>query len=351
MASSLGLHVFLAAVFAYLHLPLLIWINLAGAAIYGACIALVRRGIRHWIAVNTLTWLAILSSTLISTWMLGWRGGFQYNMWLLIPLIFFGAGSTQRKVIQAILVIGINIGAAAIFPGRAPQIEISESALFWLQKFNIAVYLGISGFLALIYSLAMSEAERKLHTLAITDVLTGLPNRRHLMSVAAKELYRAQRKARPLSIVLLDIDYFKMINDHFGHAGGDHVLTEISDVLRKTVRAEDHVARWGGEEFIVLMPGVALEAAQAAAERIRQAFMNTMIEIETPGFVTSSLRISATLGVSQCHPTESIEQCIARADAAMYRGKLNGRNHVEVSNTYLRTGSHEAKGTRSAAAR
>jgi diguanylate cyclase (GGDEF)-like protein len=159
-----------------------------------------------------------------------------------------------------------------------------------------------------------------LERLASADPLTGLANRRGGERDIAAEISRARRQNTPLSCVLLDIDHFKEVNDTFGHQAGDYVLRELSALLRRTVRAYDILVRWGGEEFLVVLPGVDHEQALKLAERIRQAVEN--LPLAGIGGITASV------GVAALGNDYSFDAMFAAADRRLYSAKAAGRNTV-----------------------
>lgn len=161
----------------------------------------------------------------------------------------------------------------------------------------------------------------ELARLAYCDCLTGLANRRALQCAAQREMARINRSGRAACVVLADIDHFKAINDDFGHAQGDAVLRLIAETLRAQTRATDTVARWGGEEFALLLPETDLAAARIVAEKCRLAVQDCL----------TVKGVTMTSGVSALLPTESLELALMRADRAMYQGKLAGRNQVVVA--------------------
>jgi two-component system, cell cycle response regulator len=162
---------------------------------------------------------------------------------------------------------------------------------------------------------------RELLDLANLDALTRIFNRRKLEEILAEETARANRYAMPLAVIMLDIDHFKVINDTHGHDAGDAVLAELATRLGKAVRQVDRLARFGGEEFVVVAPGITLEAAVELAERLRLVVVD-----ET--FVGVG-RVTVSLGVAEIAPGESAEAVLKRADEALYRAKAGGRNQVE----------------------
>jgi len=169
----------------------------------------------------------------------------------------------------------------------------------------------------------LSETNTQLELLALEDPLTGLLNRRGFEHRAEAPWQRLKRSGKPFSILLADIDHFKSINDRFGHDEGDRLLTSVSRQLRRNTRAVDPVARWGGEEFIVLFEDAALHGAEIAAEQIRKAMAEMPFTIGL-----EPVEVTMTIGVAECQPGESMEECIRRADQALYEGKQGGRNRV-----------------------
>jgi diguanylate cyclase (GGDEF)-like protein len=170
---------------------------------------------------------------------------------------------------------------------------------------------------------ALQEANEQLARVARMDPLTQVANRRAFLERAGDEAARVRRTRRPFAIILGDIDHFKRFNDEHGHACGDAVLASAASLLREGAREHDLVARWGGEEFILLLPETDLEGAAALAERIRERVESSGHQHE--GHV---LRVTMTFGVSECGVDETLDDCVGRADRALYAGKTLGRNRV-----------------------
>jgi two-component system, cell cycle response regulator len=165
------------------------------------------------------------------------------------------------------------------------------------------------------------EFHRALSEAANTDHVTRLLNRRGGQQAIARETSRARRDRTPLSFVLLDIDHFKKVNDTHGHAVGDRVLTHVSALVSKAIRGYDLAVRWGGEEFLVVLPGVPRLKALVVAERVRMAVSTLAVQDLPP--------VTISAGVAELMPTDtSAEAAIARADEALYRAKSTGRNRV-----------------------
>mgnify|MGYP002640206796 CR=1 FL=1 len=171
------------------------------------------------------------------------------------------------------------------------------------------------------------NTQKKLRKQASTDDLTGLYNRRSFFYRVQQEVARYGRdKKRVFSLLLIDIDYFKKVNDTFGHAIGDVTLRTLARVFLKTARGQDIVARTGGEEFCLLLPDADKDEAKVLAERIRKIVSNTDLGTEKVG-----IYITISIGVAEISPNEDRDGIYNRADIALYRAKSDGRNRVEVA--------------------
>jgi len=171
----------------------------------------------------------------------------------------------------------------------------------------------------------LTQAHHQMEILAMQDGLTKLLNRRAIEEHARAELDLARRKERPLSIILLDIDHFKAINDQYGHAVGDHTLCRLSEIFTKNLRQYDRIGRWGGEEFIVILPDTKISEAITVAERMRTTTAETKLPLEGGGH----FEVQISLGVACASgPYPPLSKLIETADQALYQAKLSGRNRV-----------------------
>jgi diguanylate cyclase (GGDEF)-like protein len=166
--------------------------------------------------------------------------------------------------------------------------------------------------------------ENELQQRATTDELTGIANRRYLLELAHREIKRAVRSKNPLAIALIDIDRFKHINDTYGHAAGDLALTAFTKICQRNIREIDVFARFGGDEFALLLPDTNCEQAYLVVERARQAIAAQTMEFEGQSF---SINISAGIASLSDAP-ETFDTLLSRADRALYRAKEEGRNTV-----------------------
>lgn len=219
--------------------------------------------------------------------------------------------------------------AEAWLSGR-PYTPPNES-FSYLLPYNFAIPALVMGFIGVTLMtmqriLASGRAlEDELKRLATVDPLTGALNRRSFNEHFDRELHGAMRRQSPLCMALLDLDYFKAVNDSQGHQAGDEALCQFSELCRREARATDIFARFGGEEFVLLMPDTTLEGARSILERLLQAV--SRIEVSGPH---GSFGFNASAGVSICHSGDTLDTFMHRADKALYRAKRGGRNRVSV---------------------
>lgn len=205
----------------------------------------------------------------------------------------------------------VDFGWLVVFSSR----DIAEEAeIGFLKLFAHQIQLAIT----------IADLFEAVKNQAVTDALTTLYNRRYFEEALTKEVPRAQRTKLPFTIITIDLDYLKQINDKYGHSFGDLAITAIADVLKKNARSIDVPARMGGEEFNVLLPGVDSKGGLIAAERIRSAIAEC--KLDKIGQITASLGVATFLEHS-----EKIEELLEIADQAMYTAKRNGRNQVQIA--------------------
>ena len=174
----------------------------------------------------------------------------------------------------------------------------------------------------------LHKALKTLEILSTTDPLTELDNRRSLIKKISYESYRFERSSNPFVIIICDIDNYKAVNDSYGHNAGDFVLKEISSILKTTLRKQDVVGRWGGDEFLLLLPQTNLKGGKILAEAIRRK-----VEKKSFQFSDIELRITMTFGLASFRQSETIDECISRADVALYNGKRSGKNVTVTAET------------------
>lgn len=200
---------------------------------------------------------------------------------------------------------------------------VAAFILLWWLCMTIAVTLGM----------VLMTAERlqaDLDSQANEDPLTGALNRRAFSLIAEKEMGRSRRYSSPLSLLIMDLDNFKQINDRLGHDAGDVLLCRFVAIACEILRSEDVFCRFGGEEFVALLPNTAAEQAQVAAERLRTAFAAETLTTKTSDTAQPSA-ITVSIGIAELRQDEDIESLLRRADVALYRAKDMGRNRCELA--------------------
>ncbi|MBA3598766.1 MAG: diguanylate cyclase [Methylibium sp.] len=300
--------------------PVLAWINVVSVAMYGAAYVLILQ--RRNAAAIFLMWAEVLGHATLGTVLLGWESGFHYFLLMFIPLI--GMGRSARAMIALLaLLLACYLGLDALSHHRGAVSPLSPAGLMTVRWINIVIVFSMFVSLAYFYRGTILRAEKRLHLMATRDPLTGLANRQHFQSLAEHEVTRSRRSGEPVALVMADVDFFKRINDRHGHDAGDTVLGHIGDTLLRTVREQDIVARWGGEEFLMLLPNTDAAGARVVAERIRRSVGSFEVAHEGQG-IASTL----SFGTTTLRPEESLSDALRRVDSALYRSKAEGRNRV-----------------------
>lgn len=236
----------------------------------------------------------------------------------------------------AVLSYASSAGYLPYAPVVVPPAD-ADSHLFWTGS----MFFFAAPFLIFITLMAdemlnwWRAREERIRQLSRTDALTGLHNRRSILETLEQEIIRAARQGSSLSVVILDLDHFKRINDTWGHPAGDQVLREAARVLRENVREADAVGRYGGEEFMIVLPGAGLDEARGVLERCRARLADAEIVTEAK----QCLRVSASFGLATaCAGDLAAQRLIKSADEALYRAKAQGRNRIEVGEPSPMTG-------------
>ena len=237
-------------------------------------------------------------------------------------------GMISASVVIAASLVGTLAGWIPYAPmlARAPYMDGHLSS-WWLAFMSvISLAVGLALITLFVYLTArLRDRERRLHEIARTDPLTGVSNRRRFLELFAREFERVHRYGGELSCVMLDLDHFKAINDRHGHAAGDRVLVAAAEAFRGSLRTADVIARWGGEEFALLLPQTNLAGAQAVAERCRRALEEATITAEGERVpVTVSVGVAGLRGGG----LDSPDALMRSADEALYEAKSSGRNRV-----------------------
>jgi diguanylate cyclase (GGDEF)-like protein len=210
-----------------------------------------------------------------------------------------------------------------IFPSRLLGIAITLLMTIMILVYVLGRERAIHDHIQMEKRLELQELASDMQFQATTDPLTGLSNRLRFNEAMALEMSRSRRYGTPLSLVLYDIDHFKTVNDTHGHLTGDKVLVQISQFVAGQIRIADLLARWGGEEFAILLPEANIEMAGQFADKLRESIRQS--HFDEAGTLTCSF------GIAEFEPTDTAKTLISRADKALYQAKINGRDRVELS--------------------
>ena len=215
----------------------------------------------------------------------------------------------------------IRGGLTVTFPYR--PFHMAQNASVQKSILTHLVFLVIAASIMLFFGINTASKERELRLLSVTDTLTKAYNRRYFIQKVEDELERAKRSDGKFSLIMLDMDHFKRINDRYGHRAGDLVLKGLADMINSRIRKIDTLARWGGEEFIILLPETVANGAVIVAEELRH-YLNTM---DIPGVD----RVTASFGVAGYGPGDTVDTLVNKADNMMYEAKAAGRNCVRAN--------------------
>ena len=266
---------------------------------------------------------------LIGNTVIGWRSGIYILFLMLLPVIFYNPiiQKTQKLVVG--IIFGLAVLATIILGFViSPMLRFSVANLQLMNSINLIVtFIVLAGFSYMEIrnsnkvALRLREANNKLAYLASRDSLTNLLNRRIMSQYIQMEHVRSKRSGKAFGLIMADVDDFKRVNDSFGHAAGDLVLIELAGLLSATLREQDSIARWGGEEFLILLPETDFEGVQIAAEKVRDLIAQSSIPYQG-----HDIQITLSIGGVVCEHEAGWDDCIKIADRALYYGKSHGKN-------------------------
>jgi diguanylate cyclase (GGDEF)-like protein len=324
---GISAHAGFVALFAFLRLPLLAAFNVGSVAMWTIAWLLNRRG-KSKLAAGLIS-VEVIAHAVLAVTTLGWNSGFHFYLVPLIAFILFNDQLEPKVTLfGAAATTLVYVVLRAVTMNAAPPPSWSGWVV-WLEGANILIPLVALALITVHYRTASVDVEERMAELAMTDALTRLPNRRRMRAMLADERVRFTRSGRPFSVVIGDLDSFKKVNDTHGHEAGDRVLRAVATTLRAKLRQQDMVARWGGEEFLFLLPDTNLEGAQQLAEKLRLAVAEQPVDIAS----ARSLPVTMTFGVTAYRGSQSTDDCVRLADEALYRGKTEGRNRVVLHGT------------------
>lgn len=338
VAAAIGLvHLCFAFLFLRIHiLPLVIYNGFV--VVYYVTMAVIMGRVKRYTYIFISVFIEILFHSILVSILLGWGWGFMVYTLGLVPITFY-IGYTipylnQKIMIPAVasLVVVICYYAVRIITYRIEPLITTEypvSIVNFTYYFNIFLTFVFLWFTSILFALEIRYMQNSLefenHSLermANIDPLTHLYNRRSMNEYLKKVMEIAKTEEQTFCLIMADIDDFKKVNDTYGHAAGDAVLVEVAQLISASVREEDYVCRWGGEEILVLIRADKQTSIQVA-ERICHDVAGMVIHNDG-----IDLSVTLTIGVSEFHADETIRTLVGKADERMYHGKRSGKNQV-----------------------
>lgn len=278
-------------------------------------------------------YIEILLHATLAVYYVGWNTGYHYFIFGTVTGLFYMPYfKSFTKIIIAAGSTFMYLLLFNLFKDMTPIYILSDKTITYIYYLNIVITFAIFSFTAYFYNLAAKKAESKLQELnntlqlmATTDHLTGIANRRSMISSIEKVAEKYKKDGQRFSLIIADIDDFKKINDQYGHNCGDNILQSIAEILKKSLRKNDTIARWGGEEFLILLPQTNYEEAAVVAKKLKRSLKESYFDCLDDGE-----SLTMTFGISEYK--DSLDKCISEADTALYRGKRNGKDCVVIYN-------------------
>ena len=322
-------HILFIGVFVWLDIWPMVAFNVVSCLVFAACFLINQLGYTYLTLAIGMSEIIIHAALAVA--FVGWNSGFgAYILWL-VPLVFYSA--RWRLSAKISLSIGLTIAYVSVYVYAVsvpPLVVIDQAHLMVTGIVNALVLFLVIAALAYVFRQAatttesvLTEANLALERQANTDPLTGLSNRRQMHEELALAVAENRTHHHAFSIVIADIDDFKALNDYYGHEAGDLVLIQVARIMRGSLREQDRVARWGGEEFMILLADTGLDEAKVAAERLLAQIAARPTDIDG-----QPLSVTLTMGVAEYDGEPDPGACIKRADAALYLGKNSGKNQV-----------------------
>lgn len=316
-----AVHLVFVPLFFFLHIQVLAAFNIVSSVVWFAGLRLNQKG-KHGLAATLLSCELVLH-TALAVYLVGWAAGFQNYLLAAIPIAVFNQQWRTRTT------FAVTAGTFVLYcllygvTSRTSPVPIDAWALEGVSYLNAVVVFAALGVTSYFFREASETTERRVADLANTDPLTQLPNRRRLWDLLENEVLRAERSGRSFIIALADIDNFKKFNDSYGHHCGDAVLRHVAGVMRGSLRRTDMLGRWGGEEFLFILPETPLHGAVDVLEKVRRC-----VEEVPCKFGGELYHVTVTFGAASFGRKQTLEGGISQADDALYQGKEQGRNRV-----------------------
>jgi diguanylate cyclase (GGDEF)-like protein len=311
-------------------IPVFYWLDFANLSLLNIASSLI--WISAWLAnrqdqqslASVLMTFEVIIHTAIVVPIVGWHAGFQYYLFAAIPFTLLNNRIDSKSIVAISILLCLEFLVLLFYTHDRPSHPwLSHELIQMLGLINSGISFAGQCIIIYYFCLASIFLENELEKQAYTDPLTGLYNRRRMSDFLAQQGSQALLEKSEFSVIFADIDHFKKINDTYGHDTGDQILSAIAAFIKRHLRKGDTLARWGGEEFLILLPHTDMDGARVLAEKIRNAVAEQRFQIGDREFA-----ITLTFGLCQHQSGRTIEESVRFADIALYQGKEAGRNRV-----------------------
>jgi len=329
-------HFLTLVIFAYLSIPIMIIISLLSIMV---CFAMFLPEIGNdYSMIVKIIFTESIFYIFSATICIGWSAGFPLYIFALIPLTYYLSYLSTLRDDNKISTVGFSIVATIAFLSmrlysyfQEPLYRIANTRfLNYIYMTNACITISLILLCLTVFTSTITYSEStlkarnsRLSSLAITDPLTGFYNRRFMVDHLRQAIYRAEQTGIPFSLLLCDIDDFKIINDTYGHNCGDQVILNMSSIMHRIVRDSDYICRWGGEEILILLPGCPASNAAKLAEKIRQEISEHPVS-----YHGNTVPFSMTFGIQSYEACNDYLELLKKADSKLYQGKQNGKNCI-----------------------
>ena len=322
-------HFLFILLFLYFHLPQLVILNAVSLLVYLYSIfglALKALDNKDDSRIGWLIYFELMGHGIIATYFLGLQSGFQYYIYTLVLIPFFVWTYTLPiRIARATGVIVVALIVEVWGQSHAPAIALDGGLIHFLHYMNLTLVLTAIALISYFYTVSGNTYQNILFEKSNNDPLTKLYNRRYVDGVFEYKMLADKENEAAYALLLIDVDFFKKVNDVYGHRYGDNVLVSLAGILKQHVRKTSIVSRWGGEEFLIVLDNSNQDDLLSTAERLRTAVERAVMNEEPP------IQITITLGGAVSRDNETFQSTLSRADQALYRGKQAGRNQVSIA--------------------
>lgn len=319
---GMGVHLALIPLFFLLDLKFLSFFNVFSFLMWSVAWRVNQNG-KYDLAIGLMICEVVLHTLLVVP-IMGWNAGFQYYLIGTIPFSLFSTRFSGRLIVLASIGLYLAFVLLDAFTHYATPSLIPSAYIKIINYANITIAFAGIGIISYNFRQASLSLEQELELLAHTDSLTGLYNRHRMLESLELQASMFARNRSIFTLVFVDIDHFKKFNDTYGHFCGDYVLREAASLMKKNLRKGDVLARWGGEEFLIMLPDTDVNGARIMTEKIRKAIADEHFHLAGENF-----SVTMTFGLAQHEIDNSIEDSLKKADNALYEGKKTGRNCVK----------------------